>query len=71
MTQEQQKPETRETPYDGKRAKVIDKEHPWFDTICTCLRAEMTGIGWGMVFEDIETGHTFFIFKGKQIKWID
>lgn len=58
------------TPYDGKRAEVIAKAHPHYGDIAYCRGAEMTGSGWGMVFENTETSQSFFVFKGTDIKWI-
>lgn len=30
------------SPYDGKRAKIIAKDHPWYDNIAYCRGAERT-----------------------------
>lgn len=60
------------TPYDGRRAKITEKSHPHFNAIAECLGAELTSLGkWGMVFKCIETEIEFFIFNGKEVKWID
>lgn len=59
------------SPYDGKRAKIIAKDHPWYDNIAYCRGAEHTIVGLAMVFEDVESGAEFMVFKGNEIKWID
>lgn len=59
------------TLYDGKRALITDKDHPHYNEIAECKGSQMTGIGWGMLFERIDSEERFFVFKGDKIKWID
>jgi hypothetical protein len=60
-----------QTKYDGKRAKVTGKDHPWRDTIAECLGAKVMGGKWFMIFRDIETDIEFGVDNGNDVKWID
>lgn len=62
------KPETKSTPYDGLRAKIIG-DHPFTGEIATCKRAEMFH-QWGLVFET-SWGHEFAVFEPRNVQWID
>ena len=67
-----EKPERIKTRFDGKQAMVVDKEHPHFSAIDTSMGVEFVGTlnKYGMVFKRIDTGEEFFVFNGKQTKWI-
>ena len=60
------------TEFDGKKAIVVDKKHPHYGAIATCMGAEFVGAleKHGMRFKRIDTNEEFFVFDGKQTKWI-
>lgn len=64
-------PQYESTKYDGKRGKVIAKNHPHHNSIAVCKGAAKTGLGWGIIFKREDTKEEFFIFDGKDIQWID
>jgi len=57
--------------YEGRRAKIINKNHFHFDAIAKCLGIQRTSIGLGYVFKCIETDIEFFVFDLKDVKFID
>lgn len=59
-------PETRTTPFDGKEALIVG-DHPHAGESATCLRAEYTPIGWGLVFKGEH--ESFFVFEPEFLKW--
>lgn len=63
--------EIKPTKFDGKRAKIIAKDHPHYNVIAECKGMSRTPLGLGMVFKDVETDIEFFVFDGKEVKWVD
>lgn len=61
--------ETRSTRFDNKSA-FIKGDHPHAGKVAVCLRAELTNIGWGFVFEARDTNETFFVFKPEHVQWL-
>lgn len=65
-------PELIKTEFDGKQARIIDSKHPHYNAIATCMGAEfVSGLGkYGMRFKRLDTNEEFFVFDGKQTRWI-
>lgn len=62
--------ERKVTPYDGRKALIIG-DHPHKDEIAVCLGAEITLLGWGLVFEsETQNMGSFFVFDPKNVKWL-
>lgn len=57
--------------FDGNKAIIIDKEHPHFDCMAICKGVEHTSVGYAMRFSRDGTKEEFFIYHGRQIRWID
>lgn len=56
------------TKYDGKVATIIG-DHPHKGAKATCLGADTTPVGAGLVFERKDTYERFFIFKPNNVAW--
>lgn len=59
---------TRKTPFDGKQANIVG-DHPHSGCIATCMRAELAGKQWGLVFKNNSTDEEFFVFDPKEVIW--
>lgn len=61
-----------ETKFDGKKALVIGAKHPHNGAIAVCMGAELVSAleKYGMRFERIDTKEQFFVFDGKDVKFI-
>ena len=61
------------TKFDGWIGKIIAQDHPHYGAIVRCLGADKVagiGFGFGMAFVDIETEIEFYVFDGKDVKWL-
>ena len=57
------------TPYDGKKAVIIGN-HPHKDAVAICHGADLLPTGWGVKFKRIDDDTEFYVFNGKEVKWI-
>jgi len=64
------KMEHKKTKFDGKKAMIIG-DHPHEGATSICLGADKTNCGWGILFKNTNSEEEFYVFDGKNIKWID
>ena len=60
----------KQTKFDGKKALIIDKNHPHYEVTAICMGADLTNIGWGMKFKNVNSDEEFYVFDGKGVRWI-
>lgn len=61
------------TKFDGWIGEITAQDHPHYGAIVRCLGADripQIGFGFGMAFVDIETEIEFYVFDGKDVKWL-
>ena len=59
------------TEFDGRKALVINPGHVQCGQEGICLGAEETkSLGWRMIFRNTQTGEEFYVYNGKDIRWI-
>lgn len=59
-----------EQRWKGKKVKIIDAKHPWYDHKGKVKSIDKThSAGWGMLIK-LENGFTTYIFKKEQIEAI-
>lgn len=61
--------EHQNTEFDGKKALIIGV-HPHTGVTAICMGADLTNAGWGMKFRNANTGEEFYVFNGKNARWI-
>lgn len=59
------------TKFDGKKAIVIAKKHPHYNSVAICKGSNRTCVGIGMKFEDVNTYEEFYVFDDKEVMWIN
>ncbi len=64
--------EVKKTKFDGRQAKIIAKDHPHYGSTSECRGAQfIEALGkWGMIFFNPNSDEEFFVFNGKDVKWV-
>jgi len=60
----------RETEFDGQRAKIASS-HVHGGKIAICQGADKTAAGWAMKFKEEDSGLEFYVFNGRDVKWLE
>lgn len=58
------------TQFNGDLAKIIDVNHPHYEALAICKGIEKVSGEYAMRFKREDSKEEFFVFNGKQIKWL-
>lgn len=58
------------TEFDDRKALIIGN-HPHADEVAICKGADRLITGYGLYFENVKTGESFYVFKGQNVKWLN
>jgi len=58
------------TEFDNKKALILN-DHPHSGETAICLGADKTTIGWAMKFRNEDTNIEFYVWNGKDVRWIN
>ena len=68
--QDIKKMQHKETEFDNKKAMILN-DHPHKGEKATCIGSDKTTLGWAMKFKSDETGIEFYVWDGKDVRWLN